>query len=141
MLLEGADSHWRPFPVEYKRGRPKANQSDEIQLCAQALCLEEVLKITVPAGALFYGKHRRRFEVLFSSSLRARTEALAARLHELTDAGKTPAAIYEKKCEGCSLINLCLPKVTTGKKSARRYLSSTLDKLDAEQGAASCDSF
>src|SRR6185437_7045789 len=94
--LSGVDGLWQPFPVEYKRGRPKPNQCDEIQLCAQALCLEESLGTNIPAGALFYGKQRRRLEVLLGASLRARTEALAARLHELTHARKTPPAIYEK---------------------------------------------
>lgn len=138
--LTGTDGVWMPFPVEYKRGRPKANRCDEIQLCAQALCLEEFLSTAIPAGALFYGSQRRRHEVLFDSSLRGRTEELAARLHELTDARKTPPAVYEKKCESCSLINLCLPKITTGKKSVGRYLSSTLDKIDDEESIG-CDSF
>jgi len=113
---------WRPFPVEYKRGRPKANRCDEVQLCAQALCLEEMLGVEVPAGAVFYGKTVRRLEVVFDLKLRLETEAAAARLHELIRAGRTPPALYDKKCESCSLINLCLPKVATGR-SAERYLA------------------
>ena len=138
--LTGTDGVWMPFPVEYKRGRPKPNQCDEIQLCAQALCLEEVLGAVIPRGALFYGSQHRRHEIPFDSSLRARTENLAVRLHELTDARRTPPAVYEKKCESCSLINLCLPKVTTGKKSVSRYLSSILDKIDDEESIG-CDNF
>jgi len=113
---------WRPFPVEYKRGRPKANRCDEVQLCAQALCLEEMLGVEVPAGAVFYGKTVRRLEVVFDLKLRLETEAAAARLHELIRAGRTPPALYDKKCESCSLINLCLPKAATGR-SAERYLA------------------
>jgi CRISPR-associated exonuclease Cas4 len=133
--LAHAPGLWRPLPIEYKRGRPKPDQSDEVQLCAQALCLEETFRMEIPAGALFYGKHRRRREVHFGSSLRARTESLARRLHELTHAGKTPPAIYEKKCSRCSLLNLCLPKITTGKKNVRRYLSSALGNIDEPNGA------
>lgn len=136
--LAGIEGAWLPFPVEYKRGRPKSNRCDEIQLCAQALCLEEMLTATIFGGALFYGTHRRRYEVLFDSSLRDRTEELAARLHELADTGKTPPAVYEKKCESCSLISLCLPKIATGKKSVGRYLASILDKVDDEESIA-CD--
>jgi CRISPR-associated exonuclease Cas4 len=140
IALEGMDGTWEPFPIEYKRGRPKSDQCDQIQLCAQALCLEEVLNTTIPAGALFYGKQRRRLEVLFSSSLRARTEEVAARLHELTDGRRTPPAVYARKCDSCSLIDDCLPKIMTGKRNVRRYLSSTLDKVDAAE-LPDCDTF
>ncbi|HMB52207.1 MAG TPA: CRISPR-associated protein Cas4 [Thermoanaerobaculia bacterium] len=77
--LPGADGCWRPFPVEYKRGRPKLHDADRVQLCAQAFCLEEMLAVPVPAGALFYGKTRRREEVAFDPALRQRTETAAAR--------------------------------------------------------------
>lgn len=140
IALEGAEGVWEPFPVEYKRGRPKSNQCDEIQLCAQALCLEEVLNTTISRGALFYGRQRRRHEVLFESFLRDRTEHLAARLHELTHARRTPPAVYAKKCDSCSLIDDCLPKIMTGKRSVHHYLSSALDKIDAEESTG-CDIF
>lgn len=138
--LDGADGAWLPFPVEYKRGRPKPDRCDETQLCAQALCLEEALKTTISTGALFYGQPRRRREVLFDSVLRAHTEQLAARMHELAGARKTPPAVYAKKCENCSLIELCLPRITTGKKSASRYLSSALDQVQSEEARIYCDS-
>lgn len=140
ITLEGAEGFWEPFPIEYKRGRPKSNQCDEIQLCAQALCLEEVLGTTIQAGALFYGKQRRRHEVFFNSFLRDRTERLAARLHELTDAHRTPPAVYAKKCDHCSLMDDCLPRIMTGKKNVHRYVSSTLDKIEAEESLG-CDTF
>lgn len=138
--LEAPGDTWEPFPVEYKRGRPKRNQCDEIQLCAQALCLEESLSTTIRAGALFYGRQRRRHEVRFDSSLRSRTETLAARLHELTDARKTPPAVYAKKCDSCSLIDDCLPKIMTGKRNVHRYLSFILAKIDIEE-PTDCDRF
>ena len=99
-----------PVPIEYKRGKPKANRCDEVQLCAQALCLEEMLQVQVPRGALFYGRSRRRTEVAFDTELRQLTEQAAARLHELIRSRLTPAAVYEKKCDTCSLFAVCLPK-------------------------------
>lgn len=120
--------NWQPFPVEYKRGRPKAANWDQVQLCAQAMCLEEMLHCTVPAGALFYGKNRRRKEVHFEDSLRRETEEAAARLHELIRSGRTPPARYEKKCDSCSLINLCMPKSAGQGKNVGRYLARVLTK-------------
>jgi CRISPR-associated exonuclease Cas4 len=111
-----------PFPVEYKRGKPKANLSDEAQLCAQALCLEEMLGTAVPVGALYYGKPRRRTEAIFTPELRAETERLAARMHALY-AARTPLAVYEKKkCGNCSLVELCQPKLMGRADRASRYL-------------------
>jgi CRISPR-associated exonuclease Cas4 len=119
-----ADGVWRPFPVEYKRGRPKRHQADEVQLCAQALCLEEMLGGSVPAGALFYGQTRRRLDVTFDPGLRRRTEEAAARLHELFASGRTPPPVREPKCDQCSLLDLCMP--TAPAVSARRYLDRLL---------------
>lgn len=118
-----------PFPVEYKRGRPKADRSDEVQLCAQALCLEEMLGVPVPRGALFYGRTRHRHEVEFDEGLREQTRRAAARLHELVASGVTPRARREKKCDSCSLLHLCLPDVTAPSRSASRYLARTLRTL------------
>lgn len=106
---------WKPFPVEYKHGKPKPDVCDEVQLCAQAICLEEMLGVSIERGAIYYGKPRRRQEIEFNPELRKVTEALAARLHEMAKAGVTPPAVYTKACESCSLINQCLPKITEGK--------------------------
>lgn len=116
----------RVVPVEYKRGRPKENRSDEVQLCAQALCLEEMLGVVVPAGALFYGTTRRRTEVPFDAELRATTEEAAARLHALVSSGTTPRAVREPKCESCSLLELCLPAPANRSRSAAGYLERGL---------------
>jgi len=112
----------QPFPVEYKRGRPKPDRCDAVQLCAQAMCLEEMLNVAVPRGALYYGQPRRREEVDLDKALRCETEALAARMHALFRAGVTPAAQYEKKCDRCSLYEICLPTVAGQRKDTRRYL-------------------
>ena len=110
--------------MEYKRGRAKKENWDRVQLCAQAICLEEMLETAVPAGALFYGKSRRRQDVAFDAELRTEVEAAATRLHELIRSGRTPPARYEKKCESCSLMNLCKPKVTGARRSARKYMAA-----------------
>lgn len=121
-----------PFPVEYKRGKPKPGVCDAVQICAQALCLEEMLEVAVPAGALFYGLSRRRQDVDFTEALRRATEDAARGLHELFDAGITPPAVYAKeRCDRCSLARLCMPENAGRGKSATRYLQ----RIAAEGGA------
>ena len=120
--LVGFSGRWNPFPVEYKHGKPKQDHSDEVQLCAQAICLEEMLDTKIPQGAIFYGKNRRRHPVRFSEELRALTEDTTQKIHEMFRTGKTPKAEYTKKCESCSLIEQCLPKKTGEGKLASRYV-------------------
>jgi CRISPR-associated exonuclease Cas4 len=117
-----------PYPVEYKRGKPKADQSDLVQLCAQALCLEEMLGVPVPEGALFYGRERRRTRVEFTDDLRRLTEELSQRLHELMASGRTPPPDYGRKCRSCSLKEVCLPQPCAGKKPVSRYLAAVLEE-------------
>jgi CRISPR-associated exonuclease Cas4 len=124
--LPGEQCLWRPFPVEYKRGRPKPDRSDEIQLCAQALCLEEMFETPIGGGALFYGTPRRRMEVAFSGVLRSETESLAAHMHQLYRKGVTPRAVYLPKCDNCSLIALCMPRTLSKPPGVARYLSRAL---------------
>jgi len=123
------EAKWQPFPVEYKRGKPKKDSSDKVQLCAQALCLEEMMDLSVPDGALFYGKTRRRLDVVFDGTLRKLTEATAMRLHELIESGHTPRPVYTKKCDSCSLEDVCLPKTVGKRKSVKRYLSGVVREL------------
>lgn len=130
--LPGAEGRWRPVPVEYKRGRQKTDGSDEVQLCAQALCLEDMLGVPIPEGALYYGKTHRRHDVPFTPQLREQTETLSARLHQLMQQGITPSARYEKKCDTCSLKEICLPRAAGNRKSARTYLSRTLSEIAHE---------
>lgn len=117
---------WQPFPVEHKRGRPKKANWDRVQLCAQALCLEEMLGCSIALGALFYGTNRRRQEVSFDRDLRRETEETATRLHALISSGRTPHANYAKKCESCSLNTICLPKLSGGGKNVEDYLKRML---------------
>jgi CRISPR-associated exonuclease Cas4 len=114
--------NWRPVPVEYKRGRAGHRLADRVQLCAQAICLEERHRISIPSGALFYGKSHRRVEVYFDDELRRRTAEAARRLHDLVRTGTVPRVPRAPKCASCSLESLCLPDVTAAAGAAGRYL-------------------
>lgn len=118
---------WLPFPVEYKRGKPKMDDCDRVQLCAQAICLEEMLNVAIPAGALFYGQTRRREDVLFDDGLRIETTEISQKVHELITGGVTPKAEYAKKCEKCSLLELCMPKTCGKAKSVSKYLLTAME--------------
>ena len=122
-LSEGEDV-WRPFPVEYKRGRPKKSNCDKVQLCAQALCLEEMLGHRIEAGALFYGKTRRRQDVDFKDDLRDETEQMANGFHALIEGRVTPKPVFDKRCPNCSFQSYCMPEKLDGKRSARQYLDT-----------------
>lgn len=121
------DGAWQPFPVEYKRGKPKPDDCDTVQLCAQAMCLEEMLGAIITAGAIFYGKTRRRLDVAFNEALRRKTEEICQKTHALIKSGITPKAVYEKKCDSCSLFEICLPKMMEKRKSVDTYLQHALD--------------
>lgn len=123
---EGEKKIWRPYPVEFKRGTKKKDNWDAVQLCAQALCLEEMLEVAVPQGALFYGKNRRRQLVPFNEILRSQTKKAAKRLHDLISAGTTPKPVYTKKCESCSFYSFCLPKTFAKNKQVEQYLNQVL---------------
>ncbi len=107
------DGMWMPFPVEYKRGKPKMDDCDKVQLCAQAICLEEMLNVEIKRGALYYGRTRRREDVFFDDKLRRETEDAAKEVHALIESGTTPKPEYSKKCKKCSLYELCMPKVSS----------------------------
>jgi CRISPR-associated exonuclease Cas4 len=113
------DGGERAYPVEYKRGKPKSHDADRIQLCAQALCLEEMLGMPVPEGALFYGEPRRRETVVLDIGLRRRTEALAAELWRMIDAHEVPPPVLAAHCRSCSLVDICRPTLAGGKSAAR----------------------
>jgi CRISPR-associated exonuclease Cas4 len=118
-----ADSVWQPFPVEYKRGKPKADHCDKVQLCAQSMCLEEMLNVQIPAGAIFYGQTRHRLDVIFDEALRRETEETAKQAHALIESGCTPKPVYAKRCEKCSLKAECLPKTIQKRRSVKTYLT------------------
>ncbi len=115
---------WKIRPVEFKRGEPKDDDCDRVQLCAQALCLEEMTKTPIPDGSIFYGKIRRRDEVIFDSALRNRTQEIISAFDTMMRLRHLPPAVWKKGCRACSLIGICQPKSATPPKldSYRREL-------------------
>lgn len=129
VFLVGYEGRWRPYPVEYKRGEPKVHDADRLQLCAQAMCLEEMLVTEIPEGALFYGETRRRERVDFSDALRQTVRDCCAEMHELYRRGYTPKVKTGAFCRACSLSALCLPKLCKNR-SAQKYLLCSLETED-----------
>ena len=127
--LRDREGLWQPYPVEYKRGKPKEDNVDELQLCAQAMCLEEMLCCTVPEGALYYGEPRRRTVVLFTPELRQQVRDSLTEMHQLYQRRYTPKVKPSKACSACSLKDLCLPKLMSRKKVAD-YLSAAMEGLE-----------
>lgn len=124
------DGTEQAFPVEYKRGRPKAHRADEVQLCAQALCLEAMLEQTITAGALFYGETRRRTDVVFDSELRQLTLDTIAATRTILASGTTPGAQYNpKRCDTCSLLDLCQPRLLGRTGSVNAWLAQQLKNV------------
>lgn len=128
VVLPGISGLWKPFPVEYKRGKLKHEKSYEVQLCAQAICLEEMLNVQISEGAIFYGKSMRRHNVDFTEKLRFETETAAKRMHELIVSTRTPKPEYSKKCDSCSLVGECLPKTMGKRRSVKNYLTRILSE-------------
>jgi len=115
---------WSIVPIEYKSGKKKYWECNDVQLCCQAMCLEEMYHTNISSGFLYYGKSRSRVEVMFDSTLRNRVISLIAEMYQLFDAGVTPPAIYHKYCESCSMINACVPKLSEKKQRVSTYLDS-----------------
>ncbi|MDE6620383.1 MAG: CRISPR-associated protein Cas4, partial [Lachnospiraceae bacterium] len=111
IVLFGYDGKWNPVPIEYKHGAPKEHNADELQLCAQAVCLEEMFQTGIPEGYLYYGENRRRSHVAFTDALRAEVKKMAQEMHELMKRGHTPNVKPTKQCKACSLENLCVPSL------------------------------
>lgn len=126
--LPGREGLWQPYPIEYKRGEPKENDADALQLCAQAMCLEYMLCCDIPEGALFYGQTHRRELVQFDAGLRSHVRELLAEMHDLYSRGRTPGAKPAKHCNACSLKELCLPKLPR-KVSVSDYLKSAMGDM------------
>jgi CRISPR-associated exonuclease Cas4 len=123
---------WHPYPVEFKHGTEKGSDVDRVQLCAQALCLEEMLDVVIPRGALFYEKVRRRSVVEFTEALRSLTAETAIRVHELIAGGRIPVALLSAACRNCSLIEACMPAKCRGGPEASRYIANRVSEIEAE---------
>lgn len=124
--LKGREGLWQPYPVEYKRGKPSERAGDTLQLCAQSMCLEEMLCWPVPEGALYYGENRRRMPVIFTEELRQAVKKALTEMHQLYQRGHTPKVKPTKACNACSLKELCLPRLMRAE-SVQDYLNRTME--------------
>ena len=125
--LAGKTGLWQPYPVEYKRGSPREDTGDSLQMCAQAMCLESMLCCDIPEGALYYGEIRRRVKVAFTPELRDQVRSILAEMHELYRRGYTPKVKLSKSCNACSLKELCLPRLMKSR-SVNAYLQAAMEE-------------
>lgn len=110
--LKGQEGLWSPVPVEYKHGRPKSwTDADLLQLCCQAMCLEEMLVCVIPKGCLYYGEPRRRLEADLTEKLREKVRTMLLEMHDYSKRRYTPRVKYSPACRKCSIADLCLPKM------------------------------
>jgi CRISPR-associated exonuclease Cas4 len=127
--IKGKQGRWNIVPVEYKRGKPKPDERDEVQLCAQAMSLEEMYGICIHEGFLYYGETRHRHEVELTGRLRELVEGYARCMHEIYKSGITPSSVYKPHCKSCSLVDICLPKAMGNRHSGSEYLHNTLNSI------------
>ena len=126
--LQGREGTWRPYPIEYKRGKPKDGPADALQLCAQAMCLEEMLCCAIQEGAIYYGETRHRTVVPLTQDLRSQVRDSLVEMHDLYQKHYTPKVKPTKACNACALKDLCLPKLMRVKKVAD-YLTGAMEEL------------
>lgn len=127
VALYGTEGKYQPYPIEYKRGSPRMDNANHLQLCAQAICLEEMLCCDIPEGAVYYGETRRREKVIFTEELRQEVKSALEEMNQLYMRGYTPKVRPGKFCNACSLKDLCLPKLMK-KKSVAKYLQGRLEE-------------
>lgn len=127
--LHGRDGLWLPYPIEYKHGKSKTIDADRLQLCAEAMCLEEMLACDIPEGALFYRQTKRRERVKLDEDLRNMVEADFLQMHDLFSRGWTPKVKQTRSCSSCSLRDLCLPELRKVK-SAKAYIEERLKESE-----------
>jgi len=125
--MHGWDGLWRVYPIEYKVGSPKIHNADELQLCAEAMCLEEMLCCDIPEGSIYYGEIRRRKQIIFTPELRDEVIESFKEMNSYFEKGWTPKVKPFKGCKLCSLRDICLPKISKVKK-ASAYIKETLEE-------------
>jgi len=125
--LPNRDGLYLAAPVEYKRGKPKREPVDEAQLCAQAICLEEMLSLTIPRGYLYYGETRHREEIELTAELRTLVQEMSAEMHNYFSRGYTPKVKTSKACRSCSLADICLPKLQEKALPASKYIKQAIE--------------
>jgi CRISPR-associated exonuclease Cas4 len=123
--LNDTEGLWIPYPIEYKRGHKKPDIYDEAQVCAQAICLEEMYFCQIPEGAIFYGEDRRRERIIFSEELRRKVRDTVSAMHDVYRRGVTPKAHRRKGCNACSLKDICLPELESSA-TVEQYMKSLL---------------
>ncbi len=133
VILDGRSGRWMAHPVEYKSGRLRHEIGYEVQLCAQAMCLEEMLNTDIPNGSIYYGKTGRRLDVCFSNELRQLTTQVCDRLHNTLDSTAAPLPVYGKKCGACSIYDLCLPEIVNRKNTVNAYIKRTMASCEQDQ--------
>ncbi len=126
VTLPGRDGRWKIVPVEYKHGKPKLDDIDKVQLCAQTMCLEEMFNVTIKEGYLYYNLTRRREHVIFYPELRKRVEDLSEKMHSMFETGSIPKPIEGKYCISCSLYETCQPGWNKSEKEVNEYISRNL---------------
>ena len=129
IVLPNEEGLFQPFPVEYKHGAPRADTANELQLCGQAMCLEEMLCCDIPAGALYFGETRRRVQVEFTPQLRQEVQDCLKEMHALFDRGHTPRVKPTKACNACSLKEMCLPKLMRTV-SVKTYIRKSMEEME-----------
>ncbi len=130
--ITGNISDMRYSIVEYKRGKPKSDDRDDVQLCAQAICLEEMLSITLDFGYMYYGETKHRHKVELNDLLRTRVKTLAKKMHQLYAQGITPPGVKSKRCKNCSMLDICLPKLGKIGKKVGVYMSNVFEEMMKE---------
>lgn len=126
--LHGHRGLYEIYPIEYKKGKPKESEEDILQLTAQAMCLEEMFSSDIQEGALFYGETRRREPVKITEELRIQVKDIAKEMHQYYERRYTPQVKYSKRCNSCSLKNICMPKL--GKTSSvKSYVAQALEDI------------
>ncbi|SNS94669.1 CRISPR-associated exonuclease, Cas4 family [Anaerovirgula multivorans] len=129
VTIFGREGNYKPVPVEYKRGKPKEDESDALQLCAQAMCLEEMLLCEITEAFLFYGETKRRLKIILDDGLRQQVKKTVKEMHELYDKRHTPKVKQSKRCKACSLTEICMPKLCKNP-SAVYYIKKNLLEVE-----------
>lgn len=131
--IVGREGLYRPLPVEYKRGKPKDDDCDALQLCAQAMCLEEMLLCSIPEGYMYYGETNHRTKIVFTQELCDKVSAMLFEMHEMYRRRHTPKVKTSAACRACSMSDICIPKLCKNL-SAKQYIKSSLVYMDQEEG-------
>lgn len=127
--LENREGYWIPYVVEYKKGKPKKDLSDTLQLVAQVMCLEEMFATRILKSAIYYKQINKRVEIIITDELREKVQFLTSEMQSLYEKGKTPKATIGKNCKRCSLNELCRPRLTHHKRSVSNYIKDSWEEI------------